>query len=85
MASQTQRALARKAVELAEFIDQWQKWLTTEANNQSVGYFFGTDATMTLPASAVGEMVFIMRNLSGEVRKLNGNLGREKIRGRGHP
>jgi hypothetical protein len=83
MATQTQRALAKRAIDAAEFMESCEKWLHKEATDQHVELF--SNATVTLSASTIGNVVYKMRGLAADIRKLESNLTKEKIRGRGHP
>jgi hypothetical protein len=83
MASQTQRALARRAIEAAELMDHCTKWLQKEATDQKVEWF--SNATVMVGAQALGNMVYQMRGLSSCIREMEGHLTKETIRGRGHP
>jgi hypothetical protein len=82
MASQTQRALSKRAIDAVEFMERCEKWITEEAADQKVELF--SNATVTLSAKALGDIVYTMRGICHGIRQLEGNLTREKIRGRGH-
>lgn len=83
MASQTQRALARRAIETAELMERCEKWLSKEATDQKIE--LSSNATVALSARAMGDIVYMMRALSARIRELDGHMTAEKIRGRGHP
>ena len=83
MASQTQRALARRAIEAAEFMERCEKWLAKEATDQKVELF--SNGTVALNAKAIGDVVYTMRGLCARIRELEGHLTSEKIKGHGHP
>lgn len=83
MASQTERALARRAIEAAELMGRCEKWLSKEATDQKVELF--SNRTVAVSAKAIGDVVYMMRGLCVRIRELEGHLTGEKIRGRGHP
>lgn len=85
MARQTQQALARRAIEAAEFMEGCARWIHDEAVEQNVPWFTNATDTVTLNAVKLGNIVYAMRGLPSRIRELEANLTREKIRGRGHP
>jgi hypothetical protein len=85
MAVQTQRALARRAIEAAELMGKFTKWAHEQAIDQKIDLSHPMGATATLNAGVLGNYARAMGRLSSDIRKLEGNLTRENVRACGHP
>jgi hypothetical protein len=85
MAVQTQRALAKRAIDAADLMQSVTKWIREQAIDQKVELIdYTVGATVTPNAAALGSMTSAMAQLSARIRELEGHLTKEKIKGRGH-
>jgi hypothetical protein len=75
MTSPTQRALAARAVRVAEYMESWVNQIEREAADQNENVdWFSRKATVKLSALTIGEMLTVMRALSADIRKFERNL-----------
>lgn len=83
MASATQRALANRAIQAAKLIELWNELFQKEMHKQNAQPYAG--ATVTFQADMLSNMFLALRLLAREIRDLERNLNKEKIRGHRHP
>jgi hypothetical protein len=85
MARQTQRALADRAVRAAELMEFWVDRILNDLHEQNENLDWFSDTTVKLRFQTIRAMMDNMRTLSADIRKFEGNLTREIVRGHGRP
>lgn len=85
MASQTEKALAQRAIGAANRMEELIQYIKQEMGRQNVSPFDDEGATVTLSADRVRAEFSHLEPLIRKIRELDGNRTKERVRGRGYP